>query len=263
MRMSLFISSTSNPKVKEIVQLLTKARLRKQNGLCIVEGAREIERACSANWVPVDLWCMQGVDTPGWATRFQNHYEVNQVVFDKIAYRSKTEAFVATFETPQYTPETVENIFGSASCILIVEGVEKPGNVGALLRTAVAAGVDAVVVADGALDAYGPNVMRNATGAIFELPLLVMTNEEVQLQLKNNSFHTYITHMHTDAINLFDVQWAEKSAIVLGEEARGLSSQWLDKHYTNTVIPMEGVSVDSLNVSVAAAVMMYHWKANR
>jgi TrmH family RNA methyltransferase len=261
--MSILISSTSNPKVKEIVQLLTKARSRKQNGLCVVEGAREIERAVAANWVPRDLWFIQGVEYPAWVSEFRNHFEVNQLVFNKIAYRSGTEAFVATFETPEYSSNHIDEVFQKAKCLLIVEGIEKPGNAGALLRTAVAAGVDAVVVADGALDIYGPNVMRNATGAVFELPVLSMTNQAVQDQLAKNAFQTYITHMHSNATNLFDVQWGDKCAIVLGEEARGLSSQWLDKEYTNTVIPMEGTNIDSLNVSVAAAVMMYHWKANR
>ena len=261
--MRLLISSTSNPKVKEIVQLLTKARARKQNGLCVVEGAREISRAIVAGWVPRDLWCMQGVEEPEWGSEFGKVYEVNQTVFDKIAYRSGTEAFVATFETPEHSTSEIAKVFEKANCVLIVEGIEKPGNAGALIRTAVAAGMDAVVIADGALDLYGPNVMRNATGAIFELPVLSMSNAQVQEQLAKNGFQTFITHMHSNATNLFEVQWAPKSAIVLGEEARGLSAQWLDKDYINTVIPMEGASVDSLNVSVAAAVMMYHWKANR
>jgi TrmH family RNA methyltransferase len=134
---------------------------------------------------------------------------------------------------------------------------------GAVLRTAYAAGVKAILLADPALDPFGPNVMRNATGAIFAQPLFVGTSEEVQDLLARSGFTTFITHMHKDSVSMLDTQWPSKTAIVLGEESQGLSSNWLNKGYINTIIPMDGTLVDYLNVSVAAAVLLYHHKAQK
>ena len=151
-------------------------------------------------------------------------------------------------------------LLSGARGVLVVEGIEKPGNAGAILRTAQAAGMAAVFFADVVLDLYGPNVMRNATGAIFEVPIVSGTSLEVQSLLEQHGFQIYITHMHTDSASMFELDWPGKSAIVLGEESVDCSN-WLHQGYTNVIIPMKGEAVDSLNVSVAAAVLMYHWKS--
>ena len=259
--MNDLITSTSNPKVKEIVQLLTKSRARKQSGLCVVEGAREIQRALATGWTGVELWSKENAAQAHWMKSFEQQYIAGSKVFEKIAYRSGTEAHVGLFKQRHWKLDELGALLSGARGVLVVEGIEKPGNAGAILRTAQAAGMAAVFFADVVLDLYGPNVMRNATGAIFEVPIFSGTSLEVQSLLEQYGFQIYITHMHTDSASMFELDWPGKSAIVLGEESGGLSSHWLHQGYTNVITPMEGEAVDSLNVSVAAAVLMYHWKS--
>ncbi|MET1169530.1 MAG: RNA methyltransferase [Flavobacteriales bacterium] len=259
--MNDLITSTSNPKVKEIVQLLTKSRARKQSGLCVVEGAREIQRALATGWIGVELWSKENAAQAHWMQSFEQRYIAGSKVFEKIAYRSGTEAHVGLFKQRHWKLDELGALLSGARGVLVVEGIEKPGNAGAILRTAQAAGMAAVFFADVVLDLYGPNVMRNATGAIFEVPIVSGTSLEIQSLLEQHGFHIYITHMHKDSASMFELDWPGKSAIVLGEESGGLSSHWLHQGYTNVIIPMEGEAVDSLNVSVAAAVLMYHWKS--
>lgn len=252
------ISSTSNPKVKDLVQLLTKSRHRRQSGRMVVEGEREIARALRSGLEPLDLWVRDGVEPLEIERGFKTIYFASGPVFDKVAYRSATELAVATFVIPEQNAALVQHVLSNASRLLVLEGLEKPGNLGAVLRSSLASGIDAVLLADAALDPYSPNVVRNATGALFEQHLLVGTNAEVQGWLKDYGFEVAITHMHTDAVSLYDWKPADKVAVVLGEEARGLSNDWLDQGYENLVVPMHGDVVDSLNVSVAAAVISYH-----
>ncbi len=259
--MSVFISSPSNPKVKDIVQLTTKARARKSRGCCVVEGYREIDRALQNGWKGLELWTLDETSLEVSPDYFKDHFVANTKVFNKIAYRSSTEHAVAVFETPDVSLGQAADILDQASGVLVLEGIEKPGNLGAVLRSALAAGVDAILLADPALDPFGPNVIRNATGALFEAPLFVGTAAEVRSILKEKGFTVYITHLHENSTSLFDLQWSTKSAMVLGEESRGLHNDWLEKGYENVIIPMASETIDSLNVSVAAAVLMYQWKS--
>ncbi len=261
--MSLVITSTANPKVKDIVQLLTKSRERKSRGLCIVEGAREINRALTCGWEPRELWQLDGSDVPLNTMAFPNYYLASSKVFAKIAYRNTTEEAVAVFSVPDVSLAAQYDLLNAAKCVLVLEGIEKPGNLGAILRTASAAGVDALILADPAIDPFGPNVIRNATGALFEVPLIATSTLELLPALSRAGYTTYMTYLHERATSMFEVEWAEKSAIVLGEEARGLSSAWNPEELKNIIIPMEGNVIDSLNVSVSAAVLMYHWKSQQ
>jgi len=259
--MSVVISSTSNPKVKDIVQLITKSRERKSRGCCVVEGYREINRALRNGWKGLDLWVLEGEEIKVLPEDFKNFYRTNAKVFEKIAYRSSTEHAVAVFETPLVSLEDAAPVLEHARGVLVLEGIEKPGNLGAVLRTALAAGVDAVLLADPALDPFGPNVIRNATGALFEIPVFVGTAQGIRELLRKMDYTVFITHMHDNARSLFDIVWPTKSAMVLGEESRGLRNDWLEEDYENVIIPMASETIDSLNVSVAAAVLMYTWRS--
>ena len=261
--MSLVITSTANPKVKDIVQLLTKSKERKSRGVCVVEGAREINRALACGWEPVELWQLDGSDVPLNTMAFPGYYLAAPKVFNKIAYRNTTEFAVAVFKVPEIGLEQQRSVVEEARCLLILEGIEKPGNLGAVLRTACAAGVDAVVLADAPLDPFSPNVIRNATGALFEVPIISATSKELIPALKSLGMSIYITYLHDNATSMFDVHWSEKCAIVLGEEAGGLSELWNAAADENVIIPMAGDAIDSLNVSVSAAVLMYHWKSQQ
>mgnify|MGYP000005747329 FL=1 len=260
--MSILISSTSNPKVKDIVQLLTKSRVRKSKGLCVIEGEREIQRALASKWIPSEIWMLDGSSVAIDSSCFPDVYVASQKVFDKIAYRSTTEWAIAVFHTPDVSLEASRDVLDRAKAVLILEGIEKPGNLGAVLRSAVAVGIDAVLLANPAIDPFGPNVIRNATGALFEIPLFVGDSKTIQGHLKMHSFESYITHMHSESSSMYDIKWSSKTALILGEESRGLTMEWTEKGYHNIIIPMEGTSIDSLNVSVAAAVLMYQWKGS-
>jgi len=261
--MSLVITSTANPKVKDIVQLLTKSKERKSRGVCVVEGTRVINRALACGWEPIELWQLDGSDVPLNTMVFPAYYLAAPKVFNKIAYRNTTEYAVAVFKVPEIGLEQQRSVVEEARCLLILEGIEKPGNLGAVLRTACAAGVDAVVLADAPLDPFSPNVIRNATGALFEVPIISATTKELIQALKSLGMSIYITYLHDKATSMFDVQWSEKCAIVLGEEAGGLSESWNAAADENVIIPMAGDAIDSLNVSVSAAVLMYHWKSQQ
>ena len=255
--MSRYISSLSNPKVKEIVQLVSKSKVRKVFGVCVVEGRREVERALACHWELKELWTLEHAPPVEGVPENAEHFEVAAKVYEKIAYRDATEDVVAVFYRPDSSFASRSKILESARRIVVVEGIEKPGNLGAIMRTALAAGAGAIVLADPALDPFGPNVVRNATGALFELPIFMGSSTQVQQWLNDSGFTGYITHMHEEAVSMYKVNWAPKSAIILGEESEGLSASWLESSYENVIIPMEGKSVDSLNVSVAAAVLLY------
>ena len=261
--MSLVISSTTNPKVKDIVQLLTKSKERKSRGLCIVEGAREINRALASNWVPKELWQLEGSDVPLQSASFPNYYIATPKVFQKLAYRNTTECAVAVFAIPASGMNEYQELLESAKCLLVLEGIEKPGNLGACLRSACAAGVDAVILADSAVDPYSPNVIRNSTGALFEIPLITASSEELIRLFNGNGRKVYVTNLHEDAHSMFNIKWPNKCALVLGEEASGLSETWVTNDYENIIIPMEGETIDSLNVSVSAALLMYQWRSQQ
>ena len=261
--MSLVITSTSNPKVKDIVQLLTKSRERKSRGLCIVEGAREINRALACGWAPLELWQLDSSSVPLNIGAFPSSYRASAKVFSKIAYRNTTEQAVAIFRIPDVQLSTQRTLLEKARYVLVLEGIEKPGNLGAVLRSARAVGVDAVVLADPSIDPFGPNVIRNATGALFDVPLMLTTSKELRAALSDLGFTIYITNLHDRATSMFEMKWADKTALVLGEEASGLSQFWNPEELENVIIPMEGKTIDSLNVSVSAAVLMYHWKSQQ
>ncbi len=133
-----------------------------------MEGAREIQRALAAGWTGVELWSKEDASQAHWAQSFERQYVAGAKVFEKIAYRSGTESHVALFKQRHWKLDELGGLLSEARGVLVVEGIEKPGNAGAILRTAQAAGVSAVFFADAALDLYGPNVMRNATGAILK-----------------------------------------------------------------------------------------------
>ncbi|HCP41078.1 MAG TPA: rRNA methyltransferase, partial [Cryomorphaceae bacterium] len=225
--MSLVITSTANPKVKDIVQLLTKSRERKSRGVCIVEGSRDINRALACGWEPVELWQLDGSEVLLNRMAFPRFYLASPKVFGKIAYRNTTECVVAVFKVPEIGLNAQRYILEEAKCVLVLEGIEKPGNLGAALRTACAAGVDAVVLADAPLDPFSPNVIRNATGALFEMAIISATTEQIIPALKALGMSINVTYLNDNATSMFDVQWSQKCAIVLGEEAGGLTELWI------------------------------------
>jgi len=249
----MHISSTANTRVKQVANLVAKARLRKELGLFVVEGIREVSRALSCGYQPVEFW----------VNAEENHYPelkpfaekvilCTPAVYQKLAYRESTEVVLGVFKMQELSLSDLKP--AHTSVFLIVEHIEKPGNLGAMMRTANGLGADALFICNPATDVYNPNVIRNSLGAFFDLPVIVATVQQVLDFCNSNEIALFATHLHASTDYRL-VSYPPKTAILLGTESTGLSDFWLNKTTANIIIPMHGV-VDSLNVSVAAAIVL-------
>jgi RNA methyltransferase, TrmH family len=234
--MSLVIESIQNPKVKQVLRWREKPASRRKEGLCLVEGAREVERALLSGWELTACFEREGVDFghPGMRMR---PLACQAEVFEKMVVRQRGVDVLGIFR------------------ILVLDGVEKPGNLGAILRTADAAGVDAVVLSSVQCDAYSPESIRNSLGGIFHVPLVDATRTEVQMWLDRNKIPVYQLHLQGSS-SPYATDLMGSVAIVLGAEDTGLDGSWNMLPGGRLKLPMAGV-VDSLNVSVTAGVILY------
>ena len=180
--------------------------------------------------------------------------EVSKDVYARIAYREKTEGLVALGKSKSHALDSLQ--FSTKNpLVLIAESPEKPGNVGAILRTADAAALDAVIVSNPRTDLYNPNVIRSSLGCIFTVPVGQGSNEEVLNFIKDRGFNIYTAALNA-AISYNEVDFSGPTAIVVGTESTGLTSEWLDAADNNILIPMRG-EIDSMNVSVSAAILIF------
>jgi TrmH family RNA methyltransferase len=234
------ISSVDNPRVKEVLRL-RKSRERRRSGLFVAEGRREVERARAAGLKVVATYVApELIEWPHEAE------EVSERVLRKMAYRAEPEGVLAVVEVPRRRlPE-------EATLILVAVGIEKPGNLGAIARSADAAGADALVVADAEADPWNPNAIRASTGAVFTLPVVEATLGDVRaLDLQLVAAVVGAPTRHTDA------DLAPPTALVVGTEDAGLDDRWLAAADVHVSIPMRGAAADSLNASAAAAVLLF------
>lgn len=260
------LTSTANPRVKAAVALRDR-RERDATGLTLVDGAREVRRALDAGVVVSDAFVCEslvgGPDARAALDRLTASdiavTSVSEAVFAKLAFGSRTEGLVVVARTP--TTALPELAPGPEPLILVLEGVEKPGNVGAVLRTADGAGVDAVVAASAVTDLYNPNAIRASAGTIFGVPLAAAPSADVLAWLR--SFGCRIVTARVDAtLPYTDVDLTGAVAIVLGAEADGLTDTWRGDDITGVRIPMAGAA-DSLNVSISAAILAYEARRQR
>ena len=249
------ITSLQNERVKRVVKLQRKASARREAGLTVIEGAREVSRAIENGWSPVELWvceknfqCLEN-NRPVGAADFQ----CSEEVLDKISYRENPDGILAVGPLVGKTLGDLE--LPETPLLLVAEGVEKPGNLGALLRTADGAGVDAVIIADPATDLNNPNVIRNSIGTLFYLPVAEATSEETIAFLKGKGVRVLSAVPGADAVYT-EVDLKGPLAIVVGAEDQGLSNPWKKTADLNVKVPMLGKN-DSLNVSVSAAILLY------
>jgi RNA methyltransferase, TrmH family len=256
------ITSPQNPKIKSIAAL-DKARERKSRNVFLIEGVKELGLAMSAGYNLVSVYfCPSIISEEAILQIVQNErllIPVDAGVFEKIAYRESTGGIIAVAEQRAHTLNNVR--LPANPLILVVEGVEKPGNLGALLRTADAAGIDAVVVCDPQTDFYNPNVVRASIGCVFTTQLASCTSEEAISWLKEQGIKIYSTYLKA-AKPYHTIDYTQPSAIVMGTESTGLSSLWIENASANIVIPMQG-QIDSMNVSTAAAVVIFEAKRQR
>lgn len=249
------ITSLQNPLVKK-AQSLREARERRSLGMTIIDGAREIERAFNAGVFPDKVFYIKGRDEAV-LKRFMSKkvdcIEVSNPVMEKLAYGERHEGIIAVAKTPSFALKDLK--LSPKPLIVVLESLEKPGNLGAVLRTCDGAGVDAVLVCDPKTDIYNPNVIRSSTGVIFSLPVVSAEHLEIASFLKSKKIKICALHPAA-AQNYTKVDLKGSWALVLGREDQGLSDNWLKLADVKAKIPMNGIA-DSLNVSTSAAIILY------
>ena len=255
------ITSLQNPLVKKIDLLTTKSRERRREGLFVAEGLRETGLALDAGYVPLQVffdpaftgeevvrqWCGRAPGVSPEVIALQSN------VFEKLAYRSGVPNVLVLFQMPERAIESVT--LPENPLVLVLEAIEKPGNLGAILRTADAAGVDAVFVCDPATDLYNPNTIRASLGALFTLPVLATSSESAASWLKANHIPVLATYLEASQ-SIYSCDLAGPVALVMGAEATGISSFWIERAERRIIIPMQG-KVDSMNVSASTAILLF------
>ena len=247
------ITSVQNARIKHVVALQQKSSLRREEGLFVVEGQREIEHCRACGYEIVEEYVLNKNVTPQ--------------VYEKMAYRGSTEGMIAVAKCKDHSLSALtlsaraplacyqRDARPSHPLIIVLESVEKPGNLGAVLRSAEASGVDAVIVCDPLTDMYNPNLIRASIGGVFSVPTAVCTSQECIAFLKERGIKI-LTAQLQDSYEYYDYDMRPATAIVMGTESTGLTDQWRQAADAHIRIPMLG-RLDSLNVSVSAAILMY------
>ena len=251
--MEQVITSTKNPRIKNLLALQQKSAERRRAGLFVVEGRRELEHCLEAGYEVVELYvCPELLPAD---VRFPDAdiLVVSPAVYERIAYRGTTEGVVAVVRTRRLTLSDLQ--LSANPLIIVLESVEKPGNLGAILRSADAAGADAVVVCDPLTDLYNPNLIRASIGAIFTVPTVACSSAECIGYLKERDIQI-LTAQLQDSHPYYDTDMRRPTAIVMGTESTGLTDQWRQAATAHIRIPMLG-RLDSLNVSVSSAILLY------
>lgn len=267
-----YISSTQNTSVKHVVALQQKSALRRHEGVFVVEGRREITHCLESGYEIEELYLCPTLYEHSELPDGQGHEadcrvdeiisrvndtarisEVTPTVYAKMAYRGGTEGMIAVVKSREHPLDGLS--LREPPLIIVLESVEKPGNLGAILRSADAAGVDAVIVCDPLTDLYNPNLIRSSIGAIFSVPCVACSTEECIQFLKGKGIHI-LTAQLQDSRLYYDTDMCSGTAIVMGTESTGLSSAWRAAADAHIRIPMLG-RLDSLNVSVSAAILLF------
>ncbi|RRO24952.1 TrmH family RNA methyltransferase [Flavobacteriaceae bacterium 14752] len=250
------ITSTKNSQIKYLKQLQSKSKLRLADGCFVVEGVREIEMALAFNYYIDKVFIAEELYQGD--LKFSDQTEILSIssnVYQHLAYRSSTEGVVGLCKSAKHDLKSLK--FKTQNpLILVLESPEKPGNIGAILRTADAAQVDAVIIADSKTDVYNPNTIRASLGAVFSTPIAIASSNEVYKFLKENSFNIYTATLQ-NSNSYLENNYRNKTAFVMGSEAQGLTEFWRvqpDIHSIN--IPMLG-HIDSMNLSVSTAILCF------
>lgn len=256
--MAEIISSLQNQRVKRLLQLQQKSALRRQSGLFVAEGVREVMHCVEGGFEIAALYvcdsllsdeakdvlrCCDGVP----------RFEVTPEVYAKMAYRGTTEGVMAEVRARYLIISDLK--LGTAPLIVVLESVEKPGNLGAVLRSADAAGVDAVLCCDALTDLYNPNLIRASLGAAFTVPVVTCSTADAIAYLKERGVQI-LTAQLQDSNLYYDTDMRRGTALVMGTEATGLTDAWRRAADAHIRIPMLG-RLDSLNVSVSAAILLF------
>ena len=277
------ITSAQNRKVKELLTLVEKSKARSAAGLFVVEGQRELGHCLDAGFIPETLFicgevmavqnnAVNGAKTGHLAENIEGKdgldaliakaealnprlgvVQIPAFLYEKVAYRGSTEGIIAEVHS---VPRSLEDLrLGERPLVMVLESVEKPGNLGAVLRSADAAGADAVIVCDPLTDIWNPNLIRSSVGAVFSVPVAVCTSADAIAFLKERGICIFTAQLQ-DSEWYYDTDMTGATALVMGTESTGLTQAWRDSADAHIKIPMLG-RLDSLNVSVSAAVLLY------
>ena len=258
------ITSAQNPFIKSLIQLQEKAKARKQSGTFLIEGIRETELAVKGNYeIETVLFLPELVSETQLkkivSSSAVENIEISKEVYQKLAYRDTTEGILAVAKSKSLLLSDLK--VPENPLILVMEAIEKPGNIGAVLRTCDAAKIDAVIIADPKTDLYNPNIVRSSVGCLFTNQIATGSTEEVIDFLIQNNINFYSATLQ-NSTSYHTQDYTTATALVVGTEATGLSQLWREKATQNIIIPMQG-EIDSMNVSVAAAILIFEAKRQR
>ena len=283
------VTSAQNPKIKNLLLLQEKSKARREQGLFVVEGRRELEHCLEGGFEIRTLFYCPEIAEEGVVSKISGHprpdkregpagvasgrgrseaeaifdtipsaakplvIEIPEQIYRKVAYRESTEGIIAEVANKSLKLEDLK--LPENPLIVVLESVEKPGNLGAVLRSADAAGADAVLICDPLTDLYNPNLIRASIGAVFTVPTVAVSSEDAIAFLKAKNIQI-LTAQLQDSSPYYDVNMRKGTAIVMGTEATGLTNPWRQAASAHIRIPMLG-RLDSLNVSVSAAILLF------
>lgn len=262
------ITSCRNPKIVNLVSLIEKKKERREQGLFAVEGERELRTCISCGFILesifvcpdiADASLLAGLDSlsirklKNICLSDKNVFAVTPSVYSRIAYREGTEGVLAVFRSRNLSLSDLKP--KGTPLIPVLENVEKPGNIGAVLRTADGAGADCVLLCDCPTDLYNPNVIRSSLGAVFSVPVVCCTSMEAVKWLKDNDIAIYSAQLQNSRA-YYGADMKRACALVMGSEDKGLTQIWRESSDERLLIPMLG-KMDSLNVSISASILCY------
>ncbi|OMP30444.1 RNA methyltransferase [Mangrovimonas sp. DI 80] len=262
--MGKVIISIQNPLIKHLQQLKDKSRARKKSGEFIIEGQRELSLAINGGYTIEQVLFLPELCSEetlrNLLPKSAEIIEISKDVFQKLAHRDSTEGIIAVAKCKQHELGQLK-LNSKAPLIMVAEAPEKPGNIGALLRTADAANVDAVIIANPKTDLYNPNIIRSSVGCVFTNTIAVGSTSDIITFLKEHNIAMYCAALQA-SVGYHTQDYTGPTALVVGTEDTGLSDEWRTNSTQNIIIPMQG-AIDSMNVSVAAGILIFEAKRQR
>ena len=234
---------------------MSKSRARKKEKCFVVAGGRELSRAVEMGYKVETLFYREGFDHGAVYEDSANVFELSSKLFDRISMRSGSEEVIAILEMKDHNTEDL--FITNQDKILVVEAPEKPGNIGAILRTAAAADWNAVIIANPKTDLYHPQIIRNSVGGVFSIPVATDTSYNVISFLEKNAFNIIAAALDPNAKHYKRVKYSRPLALVFGTEDKGLDKKWVKIAHQVVKIPVK-YPIDSLNLSVSAGILIYH-----
>ena len=254
------ITSTNNPKIKYVVQLLKKSAIRKEFKEFVIEGKRELKAALDNHYKIKALFVCPDFFHEKELFQLVNKYKIkteiykiSKIVYKKMAYRHSTEGIIAIAEMKDHSIENIK--LSKNPYLLVAESIEKPGNVGAILRSVDGAGADALILVNPVIDIYNPNVIRASLGMVFAKQIALTDLLGLKKFLQKNNINLYAASLQ-NANLYFEEDYTQPTALAVGAEDKGLSMPIRKLAEKSIYIPMKGLA-DSLNVSVSAAILLY------